>query len=41
MRGSILLAVKFNENQRSKIGVTLIKLHQVYIYIYISSLLLV
>ena len=25
MRGSILLAVKFNENQRSKIGVTLVR----------------
>ena len=32
MRDSILLAVKFNENQKSKIGVTLVKLHQVYTY---------
>ena len=27
MRGNLLLTVRFNENQQSKMGVTLVKLH--------------
>ena len=32
MRGNLLLTVRFNENQQSKMGVTLVKLHT-HIYI--------
>ena len=40
MRGNLLLTVRFNENQQSKMGVTLVKLHththtHTHIYIYI------
>ena len=35
MRGSLLLTVRFNENQRSKIGITSVSVGVTWTYIYI------